>query len=53
MNEYEVIKDTTIPDTWRVEMTKNTGEVLVTIFSGPHAEVEAKEYAYFRNNSTW
>ncbi len=53
MIEYEVIEDKIVTGTWRVEVILNTGEVLVTIFSGPDAKQRAVEYAWMRNNSTW
>jgi hypothetical protein len=49
--EYEVVKDSTLMDAWRVEAidVKQDGEVYVTIFSGPDAEERAREYADWKS----
>ncbi len=43
---YRVIPDKEIIDVWRVEAhdEESEGECYVTIFSGPYAEIRAKEY---------
>lgn len=45
--EYEVTQDS---DEWRVEAIdyEADGQVYVTIFSGPKAQVRAEEYAWFK-----
>jgi len=50
---YEVVKDRTTMDTWRVEAidTQGDGEVYVTIFSGPDAEQRAREYSDWKNGA--
>lgn len=50
---YEVVKDRTMLDTWRVEAIneQGDGEVYVTIFSGPDAEERAHEYADWKNGA--
>lgn len=50
---YEVAKDRTMMDTWRVEAMneRGDGEVYVAIFSGPDAEARAHEYADWKNGA--
>jgi hypothetical protein len=44
---YEVVKDNSALDTWRVEAIDfdSEGEVYVAIFSGPDAAERANQYA--------
>lgn len=47
---YEVLRDKTSPNDWRVESIDiKAGDVFVAIFSGPLAEQRAIEYAEFKN----
>ena len=47
---YETIQDSKSPSDWRVEhIDIKSGDVLITIFSGPSAEERAQEYADFKN----
>ena len=48
---YEVIAAEGTPDEFRVEGIdyEHEGVVYVTIFSGPDAELRAREYARFKN----
>jgi hypothetical protein len=52
MNKFpaEVIKDTAIPNAWRVEKldSDEDGGVDVTIFAGPAARERATEYAAWK-----
>ena len=43
----EVVKDDTIPESWRVEKLDSDGDggIDITIFDGPNAERRAREYA--------
>ena len=51
---YEVTPSKGAEDEWRVEGIDydQDGQVYVSIFSGPGAQVRAKEYALFKN-SDW
>ena len=48
---YKAVASEGIPDEWRVEGVDHDrgGIVYVTIFSGPDAELRAREYASFKN----
>ena len=44
--EYEVLQSrNVVPNEWRVEAIGANGECYVTLFSGPDAEVRARQYA--------
>jgi len=49
---YEAIADRVTLNQWRVEAINHAGEgeCFVTIFSGPDAEIRAKEYATWKNS---
>ncbi len=46
----EMVKDATIPDTWRVEKLDSDGDggIDVAVFSGPNAFQRAAEYAAWK-----
>ena len=48
---YEVVASEEMPDEFRVEGIdyEREGMVYVTLFSGPDAEMRAREYARFKN----
>jgi len=49
--EYEVSADKDFPQDWRVEAIDiKTGDVYVAVFSGPHAEQRAREYASWQES---
>jgi hypothetical protein len=48
---HEVVQDKEHPNDWRVEAIDiKSGDVFVTIFSGPLAKERATEYASFKSN---
>jgi hypothetical protein len=48
---HEVVQDRNSPNDWRVEAIDiKSGDIYVTVFSGPLAQVRATEYASFKNN---
>jgi hypothetical protein len=51
--QYEMVEDRNHPGDYRVEAIDHDGdgEVFVTIFSGPDAQIRAEEYADWKNSS--
>lgn len=49
--DYEIVRDRTDRDTWRVEAIDydDEGQIFVALFMGPKAELRAREYAAFKN----
>ena len=48
--KYEAVQDKRNPSEWRVEAIDiKSGDVFVTVFSGPSAQDRANEYAAFKN----
>ncbi len=48
--EYTAFEDKVYPGSWRAEAFDSEGGCYVVIFSGPHAEIRAKDYAFWINN---
>jgi hypothetical protein len=48
---HEVAQDQNSPNDWRVEAIDiKSGDIFVTVFSGPLSQQRASEYASFKNN---
>lgn len=47
---YEVVESRQYPGHWHAEAIDQDGAVFVVVFSGPHAEQRAREYANWKNS---
>jgi hypothetical protein len=47
---YEVVESRQYPGHWHAEAIDQDGAVFVVVFSGPHAEQRAHEYANWKNS---
>ena len=46
--DYEIVQSHGVPEEWRVEGIHRNGDCFVTLFSGPEAELRAREYAAWK-----